>query len=126
MVEGALAHLAELAECGDYRLSERQRRRVDDLLAESDGVREFIRRRVESCPGADVTVFELEEAYSVFCEDLGWEPLPVRRLQTVLPDAMQEIRRAARRNGIERGGSAKRGFVNVRLVSAEEAVTDAA
>ena len=120
MVDGALAHLTEVRERGDYHLTARQRRRVDDLLAESDGVREFIRRRVKPCEGADVTVFELEEAYSAFCDDLGWEPLPVRRLQTILPDAMQEIRRVARRNDIERSGP-KKGFSGVRLVQPEEA-----
>ena len=116
MVEGARLHMAELAECGDFRLTLRQRQRVDALLAESDSVREFIRHRVEACDGADVAVFELIEAYTAFCDEMGWEPLSSRRVENALADAMQELRRAARRNGIERGGSAKRGFVNVRLV----------
>jgi P4 family phage/plasmid primase-like protien len=122
MVEGARAHLAELAECGDYRLSERQRQRVNALLAESDSVREFIRQRVEVCAGSDVAVYELIEAYSAFCDGMGWEPLSSRRVENALADAMQELRRAARRNDIQRGG-AKKGFAGVRLIQvpAEEA-----
>jgi P4 family phage/plasmid primase-like protien len=118
MVEGARAHLAELKECGDYRLSDRQGQRVNALLAESDSVREFIRQRVEACSGADVAVYELVEAYAAFCDAMGWEPLSSRRVENALADAMQELRRAARRNGIMRGGSAKRGFENVRLIPA--------
>jgi phage/plasmid-associated DNA primase len=120
MVDGARAHLADLADCGDYKLTARQQRRVDTLLAESDSVREFVRCRVEACTGADVTVSELLEAYSSYCDLKGWEALPVRRVEKALPDAMQELRRAARRHGIERGGTARRGFANVRLIPAAE------
>lgn len=120
MIKGAYQHLAELEERGDFKLTERQQRRVDALLAESDSVREFIRQRVEPCPGADVAVFELIEAYSAFCDEMGWEPLGARRVENALADAMQELRRAARRNGIDRDGKAKRGFANMRLVKSSE------
>lgn len=124
MVDGARAHLVELARGGDYELTAHQRLRIDALLAESDSVREFIRRRVEAHAGADVTVYELVEAYATFCDAMGWEQLPTRKVENELPDAMQEIRRAARRNGIDRGGSAKRGFANVRLIPLAEEAAD--
>ncbi len=124
MVDGARAHLAELQECGDFRLTPRQRQRVDGLLAESDSVREFVRQGVSNVPGQDVTVYELEEAYSVYCETMGWEPLPTRRLQTSIGDAMQELRRVARRNDIQRGGTPKKGFSGVRLVDRAEEAAD--
>lgn len=116
MVDGARAHLAELAETGDYQLSLRQRHRVNALLAESDSVREFIRQRVEVRAGADVTGYELVEAYAAYCDSQGWEQLPTRRVELDLPDAMQEIRKAARRNDIYREGKARRGFAGVQLI----------
>ena len=116
MVDGARAHLAELRECGDFRLTARQRQRVNALLAESDSVREFIRRRVNPCAGADVTTYELVEAYAAFCDAQGWEQLPARKVENELPDAMQELRRAARRNDIQRDGKNRRGFAGVRLI----------
>ena len=124
MVDGARAHLAELAERGDYHLTPRQRSRVDALLAESDSVREFIRQRTEPCDGADVTVYELVEAYATYCDAMGWEQMPTRRVENELPDAMQEIRRAARRNGVEREGKARRGFAGVRLKECAREVAD--
>lgn len=120
LVDGARMHLAELADTGDYKLTARQRQRVDALLAESDSVREFIRQRVGRCDGADASVFELVEAYTAFCEEMAWEPLSVRRVENALADAMQELRHTARRNDIERGGP-KKGFAGVRIVKAEEA-----
>ena len=116
MVDGAGAHLAELAECGDFRLSAHQRQRVNSLLAESDSVREFVRQGTEACPGADVTVYELAEGYAAYCDTMGWEQMPTRRLENELPDAMQDVRRAARRNDVQREGKARRGFANVRLI----------
>lgn len=76
LVDGARAHLAELREYGDYRLTNIQRQRVNSLLAESDSVREFIRQRTESRHGEDVTSYELAEAYAAYCDGQGWEQLP--------------------------------------------------
>lgn len=115
MVDGARAHLAELAQCGDFRLTGTQRQRVNSLLAESDSVREFVRQRTEARAGADVTVYDLAEAYAAFCDAQGWEPMPTGRLERELPDAMQDVRRAARRNDIQREGKARRGFAGVQL-----------
>ncbi len=116
MVDGARAHLAELAECGDYRLTDTQRQRVNSLLAESDSLREFIRQRTEVHHGSDVTVYELVEVYAQYCDSQGWEQAPVRRVELDLPDAMQEIRKAARRNDVQREGKSRRGFAGVRLI----------
>ena len=123
MVDGARAHLAELADCGEYVLTARQEQRVNALLAESDSVREFVRQCVETHDGSDVAVFELVKAYMVFCDSMGWEPVSARGVENVLADAMQELRWAVRRNDIERGGKSKKGFSGVRLVKAVEAAT---
>ena len=121
MVEGARLHMAELAECGDFRLTPRQRQRVGALLAESDSVREFIRQRVERHAGSDVSVHELVEAYTVFCDDMGWEPMSARRVENALVDAMQELCRVAKNNDIRRDEKAKKGFSGVRMIEAVEA-----
>lgn len=120
MVEGAQMHLAELERCGDFELTVQQRQRVDALLAESDSVREFIRQRVERHEGSDVSVHELVEAYTAYCEEMAWEPRSVRQVENALADAMQELRRAARRNDIDRDGP-KKGFKGVRIIEAVEA-----
>ena len=116
MVAGARAHLAELETTGEFALTPRQRGRVNALLAESDSVREFVRQRTEVCPGVDVTGDELAEAYAGYCDAMGWEALPVRRVQREMGDAMQEVRRAAQRTDIYREGKARRGFSKVRLL----------
>ncbi len=123
MVEGAQAHLAELEARGDFELTPRQKLRVNALLAESDSVREFIRRRVERHAGSDVSVHELVEAYTVFCDDMGWEPLSARRVENALVDAMQELCRAAKNNDILRGEKPKKGFSGVRIIEAVEAAS---
>ena len=123
MVEGARAHLAELEASGDYALTPRQKLRVDALLAESDSVREFIRRRVERHAGSDVSVQELVEAYTVFCDGMGWEPLSARRVENALADAMQELCRVAKNNDIRRGETTKKGFSGVRIIETVEAAT---
>ena len=71
-----------------------------------------------------MTVYELVEAYATYCDAMGWEQMPTRRVENELPDAMQEIRRAARRNGVEREGKARRGFAGVRLKECAREVAD--
>ena len=48
--------------------------------------------------------------------------MSARRVENALADAMQELRRGARRNGIERDGP-KRGFEGVRIIEAVEAAS---
>jgi P4 family phage/plasmid primase-like protien len=114
-IEGAVLLLRDIEEHGGVQVTEQQRQRVDDLLSESDSVRKFVAESVRAAPGQDVTVVELCEAYTDFCDQRGWEPLPIHRLEAKLADAMLEAHRSARRNDIKRAGKNVRGFGGVAL-----------
>jgi P4 family phage/plasmid primase-like protien len=114
-VEGAVRLQQELRDFGVIQLTETQRRRVDDLLSESDSVRSFVRECVVACHRGEVAIQDLATAYRDYCEARDWEPLRERQFQAELPDAMLDIHRAGRRNDIRSGGKAVRGFRGVRL-----------
>lgn len=118
MIEGAMMLLAEIEEMGGIKLTDRQRDRVDSLLAESDSVREFARKAVASAdPLSTVTTQELSTAYVHYCEERGWNPLPTRKLEGALPDAILEIHRASKRNDILRDAKNQRGYRGIRLLA---------
>ncbi len=114
-IEGAVMLLRDIKEHGGIHLTEQQRQRVEDLLSESDSVRKFVSECVRAAPGQDVTVSELCQAYTDFCDQRGWEPLPIHRFEAKIADAMLEIHRSARRNDIKRAGKNARGFAHVAL-----------
>jgi hypothetical protein len=100
---------------GDIALTERQRKVVDSLLAESDSLRFFLRDRVEHAADADVSVSELVEAYAAFCPDMGWKPLPITEVQNSLEGLMLELFQVAKSHSVKRDDRAVRGFFGVRL-----------
>ena len=114
-IEGAVMLLSDIEVHGGIQMSERQQRRVDDLLSESDSVRTFVNARIRSAPDQDVTVAELCEDYTDFCNERGWEALSIRQFESSIADAMLELHRAMRRNDIKRGGKHQRGFSHVAL-----------
>ena len=116
MVEGAMELLAEIAETGSMKLADIQKDRVDSLLAESDSLREFVRKGLAAGDGIDVTGHELGEAYVAFCEARGWNPLASRKVEAALPDAILEVHRASKRNDINRGGKNQRGYRGLRIL----------
>jgi phage/plasmid-associated DNA primase len=114
-VEGAIQLMRELDETGGIHLTDKQRRRVDDLLSESDSVRSFVQECIESEHGRQVTVYALTEAYRDYCDAREWEPLRDKQFQAELPDAMLEFHRAIRGNDIKHEGKSVRGFRGVKL-----------
>jgi len=116
-VQGAIDLRQELDTTGCIQLTDAQRRRVDDLLSESDSVRSFVRESVAVAHGAEVAIIELMAAYRDYCEMRDWEPLRDRSFQAELPDAMLEFYRSPRRNDIRRDGKNVRGFRGVCLQS---------
>ena len=119
MIEGAVAHLRELDECGDFVLTPRQIARVDALLSESDSVRYFVRHGLAEADGGDVTTDELVSAYVDFCDGRGWDALSRRAVENQLADLMLERFRASKRNDIKREGKSQKGFAGV-AISPEE------
>ncbi len=117
-VQGAIDLRRELDATGCIQLTDMQRRRVDDLLSESDSVRSFVRECVAVAHGAEVAIIELMAAYRDYCELRDWEPLRDRSFQAELPDAMLEFYRSPRRNDIRKDGKNVRGFRGVCLRAA--------
>jgi len=119
-VEGAIQLKKDLDATGTMQLTEAQRRRVDDLLSESDSVRSFVRERIEQHHGSEIAIHELTATYRDYCEARDWGPLRDRQFQAELPDAMLEYHRATKRNDIPRDGKSVRGFRGVRLQTGSE------
>ena len=117
MIEGAIILKQELdpSTLGKIQLTEPQRKRIDDLLCESDSVRQFVQERVIKSENASVTVHELTTAYNDFCDDKGWQALSVRQFENQLANVMMEIHRVVRRNDIKRNNTTLKGFMHVAL-----------
>ena len=116
MLEGAVQHLAELQECGDYRLTEAQQGRIENLLNESDSVALFVRQRVIRATEADVTTEELLHDYFDFCDEKGWKAKDRTAVCDLLPDLMLQVHRVSRRNDLDRNGKDQRGYAGVSLL----------
>lgn len=92
--------------------------RIDDLLQESDSIREFVRVGVEKGDSAwSLTSEELARGYAAFCDERGWAPLADASARRTLPQAMQDVHGVALRHDIQRAATDRRGFRCVRLVS---------
>lgn len=116
MIEGAILLLGDIKEKGGLRMTDGQRDRVDSLLAESDSIREYVRKGLAPADGVDHTTAELVTGYIHYCEAKGWNARPSRKVEGQLPDAIQEIHRLTRRNDIQRDGKAARGYRGLRML----------
>lgn len=116
MIEGAIILLDELETFGRIQRSKAQMQRVDDLLAESDSVVAFAQNRVRAKHGDDVTVAELSEAYTHFCQERGWKQETVGSFENQIKNVILQLHRVSRRNDIIRNAKNQRGFKHVALV----------
>lgn len=118
MLQGAILHLQELEQQGDFILTETQQRRVDDLLAESDSVRTFLRECVGLTSKENTaTTEELVMSYRSFCENKGWEAQTKRQVERQLPDLMLEVHGLTRRHDIMRDDRKQRGYAGLYINS---------
>lgn len=70
-------------------LNEKQQRRVDDLLLESDSHRVFINEcLIKDSNASGITKTELHSAYAEFCETRGWIPLSRNCFSRIAPDVI--------------------------------------
>jgi P4 family phage/plasmid primase-like protien len=112
---------AEFAATGDFALSEKQRGRVDSLLAESDSLRIFVNQRLEKHEYGDVTTSEISQAYAEFCADNGWNVLPTAVVERTLPDLILDVFHVPKSHSIERDGKrSNRGWHAIRLRDAQD------
>jgi phage/plasmid-associated DNA primase len=114
-IAGAAMLLDEIAETGDIALTERQRKVVDGLLAESDSLRFFLRNKVQKSESDDLSVDEIIEAYAKFCPEMGWAPLPITVIHKSLDGLMLELFHVLKAHSLKRDGRSMRGFRGVGL-----------
>lgn len=100
MVEGSIMLLDDIEQTGDYRLTQKQRARVEGLLAQSDSVRHFVDSCVVAQKGSTVTVQELKKSYLNYCENNGWIPMPASEVGRQLPQAMLEVHHSRERHDL--------------------------
>ena len=113
---GAQKVLAEIPDGGgDFQLTARQREMVDSLLAESDSLRQFIRDRMIRDTFGDVTVAEIVEAYSAYCPERRWQPLPITEVHGKLEGLMLEVFGITKRHDVKRSNKSQRGFFGVKF-----------
>jgi putative DNA primase/helicase len=120
MIEGAIILLDELETFGRIQRSKEQMQRVDDLLAESDSVVAFAQKCVTAKHGDDVTVAELSEAYTHFCQERGWKQETVGSFENQIKNVILQLHQVSRRNDIIRNAKNQRGFKHVTLVDRED------
>jgi P4 family phage/plasmid primase-like protien len=116
MVDGAIMHTRECDSIGDYRLTEGQAARVDQLLAESDSIRHFVTDCISPAAGSDLTTSEIVSAYFDYCSNRGWLEFSSRQVEHALPDLMLEQFRSVRSAHLIRDGKRQKGYPKVCLV----------
>lgn len=121
MLEGAVLHLEELKAQGSFQLTEGQRRRVQDMLDESNSVRAFVREVLVARRGQSVGSENLVTAYQEYCLAKGIEPMSNHHVQRQLPDLIYERFGISRSNDLPIGpaGSHRRGYHNLTLIDNE-------
>ena len=121
----------DYAVSGDIILTPEQRKRVTDLLSESDSLRLFVSTQIvrddslmSNGDSHSLTVEEIVSEYTRDCiEDKQWIPLTNSAAEKQLPDLMLQHFGSPKTHDIPRNGKNKRGFWKVRFVYI---ITDAA
>jgi putative DNA primase/helicase len=119
MVDGAIMHLRECDAVGDYQLSKEQAGRVDELLAESDSIRQFVSERIQPAKGRDLATNEIVSAYFDYCDEKGWTAFPSKAVEHALPDLMLELFRTSLNSHVERNDKRQKGYSNVSLAEVD-------
>ena len=105
--------LVEVNNTGDIVIGDGQRRKVENLLAESDSVTHFIQDRVHKTHGATVTNDEFITLYGEYCAERGWVAMEQAKLQKVINQKMLELRQVTQSHSLTGRGKSKRGFRNI-------------
>jgi putative DNA primase/helicase len=115
-VKGAMRHLKELSELGDFRINAKQQGRVDALLLESDSLRHFARERICEAEDGVLPTADIVGAYFDFCREEDWSPLSLGRIYRELPSVMMELFRSnLGSHGQNEKGERLRGYPKVAL-----------
>lgn len=115
LICGAAEIVSRVGEGQVFPVTTEQIEAVEDLLAESDSLRLFVKKHVQRQANSSVTVEEVLNAYENFCALRGWVALSKRQFEQGLGPLMMEFHHAPKRNDVMRNDRAKRGFMNVVL-----------
>lgn len=102
--------LVDVSTSGDVVIGDGQRRKIENLLAESDSVVHFIADRVRKAPSASVTNEEFITLYGEYCAERGWVAMEQAKLQKVINQKMLELRQVTQSHSVGNRGKGKRGF----------------
>ncbi|MCB1064280.1 MAG: bifunctional DNA primase/polymerase [Verrucomicrobiae bacterium] len=121
MVEGAQLLLRDLeSDYGRIQLDAAQKKRILDLLAESDSVMAFVTRRVIPEKEGKVLTENLFDAYTDFCLEHDLPPVSKTAFQRRLRSEMLDAHKAVASENLESFGHRRRGYLGVRLLRVDE------
>ena len=115
LIEGYLAHRAELHEHGTLKLTPAQQKRVDDWLEESDALRVFAKKRLAKC-SKNVTSDELWDAFTAFAQSRKWKLPREQKFHEEFKTVMLELFGVEKSNHVCRDCIELRGYNGVRLL----------
>jgi hypothetical protein len=122
-IEGLQMLIADYHRTGDIILSQTQKERVTNLLAESDSLRLFVANEIVKDETRNssghlvhsLTVEEIVKEYSEDCVTKDWSPLAPSAVERRLPELMMRQFQIGKSNDIPRNGKPKRGFWMVKF-----------
>jgi phage/plasmid-associated DNA primase len=114
MIAGAIKLIQDVKTYGKIALSEAQSARVDCLLQESDGLKQFIINHIAVGEG-NLTTEEIIAGYVSFCKKKGWRHLQVRVLENNIPNIVLTEFGVQKTNDIVRNSTNRRGYRNLIL-----------
>lgn len=102
-----------LMQKGKIHLSPAQEQRIDELLAETDSLRLFVKEEVKKIPGSSISSRELWQRFCGYCVKHEYDAIPKQRFQRMLPDIMSQVHHVTLRHDIPRHGTTVRGYLNI-------------
>jgi phage/plasmid-associated DNA primase len=116
LINGAKKALADIADGKSIKLPEKLQNDADRLLFESNSVNNFIEECVTVAPGKDVSTFELQNAYVVYCNSNNLMAQPAKSAAMTFAKVMREKFNAINVNNIWRDFHKVHGYRDVALV----------
>lgn len=101
-------------------MSDEQRKRVDNLIYESQSLEIFLSKNVErraEVDLADLSTEEIVAAFSAFCQGRNWKTPTQKTIERRLVDLMRQLFGSEKSNHIERNEERVNGYPNVAFVA---------
>lgn len=113
-LDGLFMLWEDLEKIGDFDMSPTQKKRIENMLGESESVRHFVQNCLVRGHG-NITKEEFKEAYVAYCVKMGWVPKVPRKLSAEMDEVMARYMGVYESRSIIRHGVATRGFSGVIL-----------